>query len=166
MSGNAGVTPCSIQYFSSVLLTLGENQHFQLSKAYEELAESGRDLAPGRIVSALTFSFWTSMLSPEYEVLWQKTLHGIARREDDKGLRRKDLSSPLRPIRTLRNRVAHHEPILQWNLLRHYANIEQITRRLSPAAADWCKRYSRFPEVHPAERIALAKARRSTGLPE
>ena len=136
-----------------------ENQRRQLSKAYEELAEFGKDPAPGRIVSALTFSFWTSMLSPDYEVLWQKTLHGIARREDGKGLRRKDLSSPLRPIRTLRNRVAHHEPILQWDLPKHYANIVQITRWLSPAAADWCECYSRFPEVHPAERIVLAKLR-------
>ena len=154
------------RWFDEEGFLLIENQRLQLSKAYGELAESGRDPAPGRIVSALTFSFWTSMLSPEYEVLWQKTLHGIVRREDGKGLRRKDLSSPLRPIRTLRNRVAHHEPILQWNLPRHYANIEQITRWLSPAAADWCKRYSRFPEVHPAERIALGKARRITGLPE
>lgn len=154
------------RWFDEDGFLLIDNQRLQLSKAYEELAEFGKDPAPGRIVSALTFSFWTSMLSPEYEVLWQKTLHGIARRQDGRGLRRKDLSSPLRPIRTLRNRVAHHEPILQWNLPRHYANIMQITRWLSPAAADWCKRYSRFPEIHPSERIALAKARRSPGPTE
>ncbi len=54
------------------------------------------------------------------------------------------------PIRTLRNRVAHHEPILQWNLLKHHDNIMQITEWLSPAAADWSRRHSRFTEVHRA----------------
>ena len=137
------------------------NQRRQLAKAHEELAEDGKKPTPGRIVSTLTFSFWTSMLSPSYEVLWQQTLHGIAHREDGTGLRRKDLSRPLTQIRTLRNRVAHHEPILQWNLTGHYANIVQLTRWLSPAAADWCDSHSRFPEVHPAERITLAEPPRT-----
>lgn len=139
-----------------------ENQRRQLTKAQEELADEGKAPTPGRIVAALTFSFWTSMLSPNYETLWQTTLHRIARREDGKGLRRKDLSGPLAPIRTLRNRVAHHEPIIQWNLPKHYGNVVQLTRWLAPAAADWCERHSRFPEVHPEERIVLsvqAKAR-------
>jgi mono/diheme cytochrome c family protein len=32
-----------------------------------------------------------------------------------KGLRRKDFSGPLSPIRTVRNRIAHHEPIITWD---------------------------------------------------
>lgn len=133
-----------------------ENQRRQLTKAYEELTDGGKEPTPGRIVAALTFSFWTSMLSPDHDTLWQTKLHRIARREDGKGLRRKDLSGPLAPIRTLRNRVAHHEPIIQWNLPKHHGNVLQITRWLSPAAADWCERHSRFPAVHPPNRIALA----------
>lgn len=133
-----------------------ENQRRQLAKAIEELAHDRKEQTPGRVVAALTFSFWTSMLSPDYETLWQTTLNRIARREDGKGLRRKDLSKPLTPIRTLRNRVAHHEPIIQWNLPKHYHNIVQITRWLSPAAADWCVEHNRFLIVHPANRITLA----------
>ena len=104
------------RWFEDNSFLLVENQRRQLAKALGELAEDGKDLTPGRIVAALTFSFWTSMLAADYENLWQETLHGIARREDGKGLRRKDLSRLLTPIRTLRNRVAHHEPILPWNL--------------------------------------------------
>jgi len=148
------------RWFDEASVLAIENQRRQLAKAHEELAEEGKAPTPGRIVAALTFSFWTSMLSPDYETLWQRTLHRIARREDDKGLRRKDMSGPLTPIRTSRNRVAHHEPIIQWNLPKHYWNIVRLTRWLSPAAADWCERHSRFPSVHPADRIALAvKAR-------
>ena len=58
-------------------------------------------------MSSLTFSFWTSMLAPACEDMWQTTL----------------------------NRIAHHEPIMHWNLDKHYANILRITGWLSPAAA-------------------------------
>ncbi|MGN6551286.1 MAG: hypothetical protein ACTHJ3_15525 [Pararhizobium sp.] len=57
-------------------------------------------------------------------------------REDGKGLRRKDVAAPLAPIRMLRNRVAHHEPILHWDLRKHYEFILQLTTWLSPVAAD------------------------------
>ena len=131
------------------------HQPDQLAKALDDLKREGKEPTPGRVVAALSFSFWTSMLSPAYEALWQTTLHKIARRENGKGLRRKDLSAPLTPIRILRNRIAHHEPILQWNLPKHYAAILHITGWLSPAAAAWCRVYSRFDAVHPQDRIAL-----------
>jgi len=130
-------------------------QKEQLSKAIADIQEDGRPATAGRLVAALTFSFWTSMLSPAYETLWQTSLHQIARREDGKGLRRKDLSGPLTPIRTLRNRVAHHEPIIQWNLPKHHANIIQLTQWFSPGAARWVRSHSRFDLVHPSERIKL-----------
>ncbi len=134
-----------------------EHQHLQLDKVRQDLASAGREPTPGRIVSALTFSFWVSLLSPGSEVLWQTTLHRIARREDGKGLRRKDLAAPMARIRTLRNRVAHHEAIIHWNLPKHYSNIMQLTFWLSPAAGDWCKRHSRFLETCPDGGIALAR---------
>ena len=132
-------------------------QRDQWTKATADIVAERKDPTPGRIVAALTFSFWTSMLSPAYENLWQTTLHRIARREDGKGLRRKDFSAPLTPLRVLRNRIAHHEPVLHWNLLKHYAAIMRLTRWLSPAAADWCVAYSRFDLVHPPGRIVLCR---------
>lgn len=132
-----------------------EIQRNQLAKAVADIRRDGKEPTPGRIVSTLTFSFWTSMLSPEYETLWQTTLHRIARREDGKGLRRKDLSSPMTPIRVLRNRIAHHEPILHWNLPKHHDSIMRTITWLSPAAAEWCAFYSRFNAVHPPNQIIL-----------
>lgn len=131
-------------------------QREQVAKALRDIKDSRKEAVPGRVVAALTFSFWTAMLSPAYENLWQITLHRIARRETGKGLRRKDLAASLTPIRVLRNRVAHHEPILHWNLPKHYSAILQVTRWLSPAAAAWCVTYSRFDTVHPPDRIILA----------
>ena len=131
------------------------NQHRQLGDAKASLLELRRPIGPGRIVAALTFGFWVAMLSPAYEILWQKTLHRIARREDGKGLTRKAFTRPLTPIRVLRNRVAHHEPIIEWDLNKHHNNIQQLTTWLSPAAGEWLREQSRFAEVYPSTRIGL-----------
>ena len=135
---------------------LTASQAEQLAKAIEDVRDGAkREPTPGRIVAALTFGFWTAMFGPEYETLWQTTLHRIARRPDGKGLRRKDFSRPLMPIRMLRNRIAHHEPVIAWDVPKHYRNIIELTGWLCPAAADWCEAHSRFLEVYPPERIIL-----------
>ncbi|MFK4259923.1 Abi family protein [Agrobacterium tumefaciens] len=126
-----------------------------IAKAHKDLVEQGKADTPARIVAALTFGFWTAMLGKEYENLWQTTLKDIARREDGKGLRRKDFTKSLGAIRTLRNRLAHHETVLHWDLRKHYANIMQMTGWLSPVAADWCKAYCRFEGLYPEDGIKL-----------
>ena len=130
-------------------------QNEQLIEAMADLARGRKEPTPGRIVAALPFSFWTAMLGTRYENLWQTDLHRIGRRKDGKGLRRKELSGPLTPIRLLRNRIAHHEPILAWNLAKHHDAMLEITDWRSPAAAAWCRMLERFDQVHPAGKIEL-----------
>ena len=142
-------------WFQDDGVLLGQWQPEQLAKAIADVEEDRKEPTPGRIVAALTLSFWTSMFGKDYETLWQKTLHRIGRRADGKGLRRKDFSGPLAPIRQLRNRIAHHEPILMWNLPKRYASMLELTSWLSPAAADWCRTHSRFEQVHPDGQIDL-----------
>jgi hypothetical protein len=134
------------------------HQNGQVVEALADLARDKKEPTQGRVVAALTFSFWTAMLGAPYENLWQTNLHRIGRREDGKGLRRKDLSAPLTPIRLLRNRIAHHEPILAWNLPKHHDAMLRITGWLSPTAAAWCRGLDRFDQVHPPGRIALQEA--------
>ncbi len=131
------------------------HQAVQIATATEELLREKKQPTPAGIISALTFSFWTTMLGPAYETLWQTDLHRIGRREDGKGLRRKDFSGPLTPIRLLRNRIAHHEPILAWNLPQHHAAMVRITFWLSVSAAGWCEDLDRFERIYPLERLRL-----------
>lgn len=145
-------------WFQDPAIVLKARQAEQVAMAIADIEFNGKDVTPGRIVAALTFSFWTAMFGPDYETLWQKTLHEIGRRPDGKGLRRKDFSGPLHPVRTIRNRIAHHEPILNWNLRKHYGNIIAMTEWLSPPAAAWCRAHCRFEDVYPQERIVLHNA--------
>lgn len=126
-----------------------------LARARHDLRDAHKAASADAVVAALTFGFWTAMLGREYEDLWQQVLYRIARRSDDKGLRRKDFTKPLGPIRLLRNRIAHHEPILHWDLPKHHTAMLELTGWLSPVAAAWCRATSSFPDVFPKEGIAL-----------
>ena len=126
------------------------HQREQVEVALAGLANDNKEPHPGRVVAALTFSFWTAMMSPAYEAQWRSTLSAIAIKSDGRRLSRKQLSRPLTPIRILRNRIAHHEPILHWNLVKHHSAMVEVTGWLSPAAAVWCASVDRFPTVYPA----------------
>ncbi len=150
------------RWFENEGLLVAPHQAGQVAEALAELAREGKEPTPGRIVAALTFSFWTAMFGTAYENLWQQDLHRIARREDGKRLRRKDFSGPLTPIRILRNRIAHHEPILEWNLPKHHDAMLRLTAWLSPAAAAWCRGLDRFEQVYPSDGITLQDAPEET----
>lgn len=129
----------------------------QLDKAKADLAANHKPLEPGRVVAALTFGYWTAFFGKDYEQLWRQTLKAIARRPDGRQLSRKDFATPLAKLRPLRNRMAHHEPILDWNLPQHYATIVEMTGWLSPAAAHWLQECSRFTATYPVQGITLVK---------
>ena len=134
-----------------------DRQKDQREGAVRELKGARKEASNGRLVAALPFSFWTSMFNSEYETLWQQGLHKIGRKQDGKGLVRKDVSKKLTPIRILRNRVAHHEPILHWNLSKHHENMIQLCEWFSPEAAQWCRKHCRFAEIYPEGGITLVR---------
>jgi hypothetical protein len=144
------------RWFSDERFLLDANQTEQLANAIRDIEHDGREPTPGRIVAELTFGFWTAMFGTVYEDLWRRTLHLIANRADGKRLGRKDFTKRLTPIRMLRNRVAHHEPIISWSLRKHHDRMLELTEWLAPAAAAWCRRLDRFDEVYPAGGIGLA----------
>jgi hypothetical protein len=55
------------------------------------------------------------------------------------------------------NRVAHHEPILNWTLRKHHDRMLTLMGWLAPAAAAWRTKLTRLNEVYRAEGIVLPK---------
>jgi hypothetical protein len=145
-------------WFSDAGFLLGDRQPEQLAKAINDIRANKKDPIAGRIVAELTFGFWTAMFGKVYEDLWQSTLHRIGKRPQGKGLVRKDFARPLARVRRLRNRVAHHEPIIMFTDLRaRHDRIVEMVEWLAPAAAAWCRQLDRFDEVYPAQGIVLAE---------
>jgi hypothetical protein len=87
----------------------------RISQARTNIYSEKKDITPGRIVSELSFGFWTSLFDTKFEMTLWKNLR-LAFPNCPKNIRkRKTMSSKFNGIRKLRNRIFHHEAIT-WNL--------------------------------------------------
>ncbi len=135
----------------------------RIGGARTELERDGHGDGPPRIVAALSFGFWVSLLGPggraaagrkaNYEMtLWRPALRGaFAHRAT---LTRKEVHRPLNALRTLRNRIAHHEPIFSRDLIRDHERILWVAGWISPATRTWIERHSRVRAVLDTDREA------------
>lgn len=88
---------------------------------------------PDKIIAELSFRFWVGIFARKYDRLWWSTLHTIFSPQ----IQRNDLHEQLDRLRTLRNRIAHHEPILQRHLMADLADIKNIAGSISIVMLDW-----------------------------
>lgn len=114
-----------------------------LAGAEQSLKRDGKTVNLGRMVAELNFGFWVSVLAPRYETsLWRPCLRN-AFPARPRGMERKDIQKALNALRRLRNRVAHHEPIVHRDLKRDHALILSLLSCVCPHTADWIKGQSR-----------------------
>jgi hypothetical protein len=118
---------------------LGGQETQAIADAKQYLTARGDPLTPGKIIAELRFSFWVSLFANRYSALWKTDLGRLftPRRP------RADVHDDLDRLRTLRNRIAHHEPIFRRNLLDDLARARRIVEGLSPHMADWLNWHQR-----------------------
>ena len=121
----------------------------QLDNARAGLLTKAKPVAPGRMVAELTFGFWVGLTGPKYSVdLWERH---VFKAFPNARLGRKQLNKRLEGIRLLRNRVAHHEPILSRDLPRDVDRILETIGWISLDTERWVRQTNRFPERSQAE---------------
>lgn len=87
----------------------------RISDAKTNILSEKKEITSGRIISELTFGFWTSLFDVRFEMTLWKSLR-LAFPNCPKQIRqRKTMSSKFNSIRKLRNRIFHHEAI-SWNI--------------------------------------------------
>ncbi len=131
------------------------NLRDKIQKVKTDLTAEKREHTSGRIIAGLTLGFWTGLLSPSHEKLWRTGLYLAFKKNDGSYFARKNITRLITPIRVLRNRIAHHEPILYWDLNKHYEAIITLTHSISPDAAIWSKHHSNFLAVFPPDGIKI-----------
>lgn len=124
-----------------------EDIAFVKARILKEKRKEESPLSHGRIIAGQSFGFWTSMFNSEYETMWQQILHNIVI-GNKSGINRKTFSGPLKAIRDVRNRIAHHECILEYALKDHYKNIMNLVNLLNPDKAKWIEQNSRFYQIY------------------
>jgi hypothetical protein len=125
-------------------IQLKPEQAMMLRSAEESLQRADKPLEASRIVAELSFGFWTGLTGPRYSDLWRDHLVKIFPRRP---VQRNEVQIRLNSIRKLRNRIAHHEPILFSGQLQKYVNqIFDTLSWISPVTARWVRSNSSFEE--------------------
>jgi len=122
-------------------IPLASEQQELIHYAEEALRRDGKPPDAGRIVAELSFGFWTSLFGVRYSRIWRDHLvKAFPRRR----LQRAEVHTRLTLIRKLRNRVAHHEPILSRPLQKSVNDIFDTLSWMSPVTARWVQSNSSF----------------------
>ena len=129
---------------------LSEREKRKVRRAMQELQRRNRPPTPDRVVAELTFGFWTSLLSREYEQRFLIRIIKPAFPHLPKPIRtRRTLAGRFNEIRQFRNRIFHHEPIWKrQNLVADHQRILEAIGWICPELQQTAMVMDRFPEVH------------------
>lgn len=100
---------------SEFVKIVGKFQIDRVSEARSSILSEKKEITAGKIISELSFGFWTSLLDSRFErTLWKHLRHSFP--NCPKKIRqRKTMSTKFNGIRKLRNRIFHHESI-SWDI--------------------------------------------------
>jgi hypothetical protein len=104
-----------------------------VTEAHNYLTARGEAATPDKIVAELNFRFWVGIFSRKYDRVWLASLQSLFTPK----IQRHDIHAKLDRLRTLRNRIAHHETIQHRHLMADLNDIKQIVGALSPTMLDW-----------------------------
>ena len=122
-------------------------QRDQVMRAKQSLQHQGKPLDPSRLIAELSLGFWVGLFGRRYEThLWRPHLRQLFVNAPRPFLR-KDAHGVLENVRYLRNRVAHHEPILQRSLAHEHGLVLTAIGWLCAVTSRWVANHSRFDAV-------------------
>jgi len=126
-------------------LSLRGNDSQQITRAIETLRKQNKEVTSARLIPELSFGFWISLLRPTYtHTLWNKALrHAFSQKK----LSPKTIYPSFNHLRILRNRIAHHEPILKRHLEKDYDKINEKLEWLCTETAQWAAHHNSFHEL-------------------
>lgn len=109
--------------------------------ALEKAIDRARSNERGKVIAELTFDFWSNLFRNEYADLW-RTKANIAFPGLAHGEGRHEIQVLVREINRLRNRVAHHEPILDMNVPDLHSKIIKLVELRCQVTAGWMRHHS------------------------
>ena len=142
------------------ILTLDSTSMKNINDAKHKIQKKGKPVTHDRIVSELTFGFWTSLLTPRYsQASFQSKIIKTCFRSVPAAQRNiKYLQTRFDRIRVLRNRVSHHERIIHWkNLSDQHDELLKSIKWLDKASYELACSCDRFPKVYTKEFKAYKK---------
>ena len=112
--------------------------------AISKIEQEGKSPTRARVVANLSFGFWRALLDKHYKELWIENLrHSFPNGSGN----RKQVASLMARLNPFRNRLAHHEAIINADIEARHEDLIELTRLIDADAALWVKARSQVPEV-------------------
>ena len=98
---------------------------------------AGPGAPPGKVVAELSFGFWRYLLVRRYAAtLWPAIRHAFPHLpRGERG--RRTLEGHVSDLHQFRNRIAHHEPLINIPLRTRLQSLEYVLDRIDPQIRAW-----------------------------
>ncbi|MBK8264343.1 MAG: hypothetical protein IPK80_23755 [Nannocystis sp.] len=113
------------RWFTSDLLP--QTSRDLIAKTQAEGAKTAPDT-----IARLSLGFWVALHHKRCAELWRRATHEAYTVK----LSQKIVGSRLNELKKLRNRIAHHEPVLRYELAQLYSDLLDAVSWMNPAARD------------------------------
>lgn len=100
------------------------------------------------VVAALSFGFWVALFSKALDrEFYNAGLYRAIPNQPPGKKQRQKFHAKLERLKTLRNRIAHHEPLFHRNLEQAHKLILETSGYINTDAANWIAYHSKFDEI-------------------
>ena len=123
-------------------------------RTQNRLARKG-PVTSGKMIAELSFGFWVQMLKPETEAALWAPMHASFS-DLPRTITYAQFYERCNQVKEFRNRIFHHEPIIERDILYEYGKILELITWISSDKGKWIKKYSRVATV------ARSKPKRKT----
>jgi len=132
---------------------LDDRRRGDVAEARRRVRQGRGTETEGRVIAELAFGFWRQLHAARYEaVLWTPALRRAYPRLQPR--RRSAVYDRLDHLNTLRNRIAHHEPVHGHDVGRTgkdlgglHADLVELLAWINPPVATWLVARSRLPAL-------------------
>jgi hypothetical protein len=136
-------------WYDDPLGVFSDLAHEDIAAARQRVRKLRRPETPGRVIAELNFGFWKFLLAKRYEAtLWTGYLrHAFPNLEPRS---RAVVYRALDELHTVRNRVAHHEPIHRRDLRADMITLYRLLDWIDADVRAWALSLSRLQPLIPA----------------
>lgn len=126
---------CGIPWF--LLPTPGGEHVAEAVTIVRERLRPQRKESRHQIVANLSFGFWAGLVGPKYEELWRESLYKAFPNSSG---RRKQVSTAVERVRKFRNRLAHHDSMINVDVPFEVRQILELAGYINADVATWLER--------------------------
>ncbi len=105
-----------------------------------------------QVIAGMNFGFWTGLIGVKYEELWRSALRNAFPGSSGN---RKDVMKELEALRKLRNRLAHHDSMLDIDVPFEIRRMHRVAGFFGSDAVNWLESIDRTSSVYNERPVSL-----------